>query len=95
MELKFSVQYHKTVIDYDISKLSQTWKDKIKVVIENKLTTEPETFGKPLRRSLKGYRKLRVGNYRIIFRLEKKTVKILAIVHRSVVYKEAQGRIKK
>ena len=92
MELEFSVQYHKDVLDNDILKLSQTWKKKIKVAIENKLTTEPETFGKPLRRSLKGYRKLRVGDYRVIFRLEKKTVKILAILHRSIVYKETKYR---
>ncbi len=76
----------------DIPKLSQTWKDKIKRAIENKLTTKPETFGKPLRRSLKGYRKLRVGDYRVIFRLEKKTVKILAILHRSIVYKKIGHR---
>lgn len=92
MELKFRVQYHKAVVD-DISKLSQTWKNKIKVAIENKLTTKPETFGKPLRRSLKGYRKLRVGDYRVIFRVERKTIKVLAILHRSIVYKETKHRL--
>ncbi len=93
MELKFSVQYHKAVVDDDIPKLPLVWKNKIKVAIENKLVAKPETFGKPLRRSFKGYRKLRVGDYRVIFRIEKKKVKILAILHRSIVYKKTKIRI--
>jgi len=44
---------------------------------------EPELYGKPLRRSLKGYRKLRVGDYRVIFRIEKHFIKIFVIQHRS------------
>jgi len=93
MELNFKVQYHKDVVDNDIPRLSQTWKNKVKIAIEKKLTTKPETFGKPLRQSLKGYRKLRVGGYRVIFRIEKKTVKILAILHRSVVYEKTEVRV--
>ena len=55
--------------------------------------TEPDVFGIPLRRSLKGHRKLRVGDYRIVFRIEKKTVLILAILHRSVVYQRTSRRV--
>lgn len=87
MGLIFDIQYHEAVAEEDISKLSSDWKAKIKSAIENKLSEHPEIFGKPLRKSLKGYRKLRVGNYRVIFRIEEKTIKIFAIQHRSVVYK--------
>lgn len=87
MGLIFDIQYHEAVVKEDISKLSSDWKVKIKSAIENKLSEHPEIFGKSLRKSLKGYRKLRVGDYRVIFRIEEKTIKIFAIQHRSVVYK--------
>ncbi|OGG37412.1 addiction module antitoxin RelB [Candidatus Jorgensenbacteria bacterium GWA1_54_12] len=84
---EFSVQYHPAVIREDIPRLPATWRTRIKRAIKEKLTVAPEVFGKPLRRSLKGYRKLRVGDYRVIFKMSGKSVKILVIQHRSVVYR--------
>ena len=71
MEIKFTIHYHETVVQKDIPKLSTSVKNQLKQAIEKKLMTRPELFGKPLRQSAKGYRKLRVGDYRIIFYLEK------------------------
>ncbi len=82
----FEIKYHKTVISDDISKLSPDIKNRIKKAIEEKLVFHPDVFGKPLRKSLKGYRKLRVGDYRAIFRIKNKTILIFAIGHRSVIY---------
>lgn len=93
MDISFDVVYHELVLREDISRLSNETKKRIKKAIENKLMVSPDIFGKPLRRSLKGYRKLRVGDYRIIFRIEEKTVKIFYIAHRSDIYKDADGRI--
>jgi len=93
MGVKFTIIYHEDVVSEDIPKLVSAWKNNIRVAIEGKLTIEPETFGKPLRRSLRGYRRLRVGDYRVVFRIERKTVKILLIEHRSVVYKIIDKRI--
>ena len=88
----FEIKYHYLVVREDIPKLSKTWKNKICVAIENRLTTNPDLYGKPLRRSLKGFYKLRVGDYRVIFRIEKSKVKIIAIKHRSTVYDEVKQR---
>ena len=77
--MKFILRYHEKVEKEDIPRLSREWKERIKETIEKKLTVEPETFGKPLRRSLKGYRKLRVGDYRVIFRIEKEIVNHFAL----------------
>jgi len=93
MGVIFTVKYHSDVIREDIPKLTASWKRRIRISIEEKLTTSPETFGKPLRRSLKGYRRLRVGDYRIIFRIEKKTIKIFFIQHRSIVYESVKNCI--
>ncbi len=90
--MSYEIVYHEAVVKEDIKKLSGTAKKRIRLAIENKLIKEPDLFGLPLRRSLKGYRKLRVGSYRVIFRIEKKLVKIFAIEHRSVVYKEIEKR---
>jgi len=88
----YSVEYLAVVLKEDIPALSSALKEKIRFAIENKLTIKPEVFGKPLRRSLKGFRKLRVGDYRIVFIIEKGTVLIIAIKHRSIVYKEVDKR---
>jgi mRNA interferase RelE/StbE len=93
MGLVFKVVYHELVVKKDIPELPKVWKLKIQKAIENKLTTDPDVFGKPLRRSLKGYRKLRVGDYRVIFRIEEKTIKIFIIKHRSTVYEKIKTRI--
>lgn len=86
MGVKFSVNYHYLVVKEDIPKLPKIWKEKIQSTIEERLMVMPDLYGKPLRKSLKGYRKLRIGDYRVIFRIEKTTVKIFVIQHRSIVY---------
>lgn len=92
MALAYEIAYHESVAKEDIPRLPAAWKKRIKAAIEEKLTTNPETFGKPLRRSLKGYRKLRVGDYRVVFRIQGTKVLIFAINHRSVVYKGIEKR---
>ncbi len=93
--MTFEIQYEESVVKKDIPKLSKKNKEIIKNAIDQKLISEPDKFGKPLRRSLKGYRKLRVGDFRIIFRIEKKIVKIFIIDNRSIVYKHAKTRVLK
>ncbi len=93
MEIKYDIEYHFLVVKEDIPKISKKGKDRIRKAVEDKLQTQPELFGKPLRKSLKNYRSLRVGDYRVIYRIEKKLVKIFIIQHRSVVYKTASVRV--
>ena len=88
----FEIQYHYLVVREDIPKLSKLWREKIRTAIEDRLTTKPDLYGKPLRRSLRGYRKLRVGDYRIIFKIDGRKVKILIIQHRSVIYSDVKKR---
>ena len=93
MAMTFEIVYHHLVVSNDIPKLPPPWREQVRRAIEDKLTTRPEVFGKPLRRSLKGYRKLRVGDYRVVFRIEKQKVKIFVIQHRSIAYTSAAKRI--
>ncbi|MFW5853594.1 MAG: type II toxin-antitoxin system RelE family toxin [Patescibacteria group bacterium] len=93
MEIKFVIYYHPVVVNKDIPGLTNPWKQKIKKAIEDKSATNPYHYGKPLRRSLVGYRKLRVGDYRVIFRIDKNKIIILAIMNRRDIYKKVHRRI--
>lgn len=93
MEIIFTILYHELVVRDDIPRLSHEWRRRVKHSIEKKLTSKPDAYGKPLRRSLAGYRKLRVGDYRVIFRIERVAVKIFVIEHRSVAYRIAGERV--
>lgn len=81
------------MVKEDIPQLPETDKTRVRKAIEEKLRVSPEVFGKPLRQSLKGYRKLRVDDYRIIFRIEGDMVKIFYNAHRSVVYQKVEKRV--
>ena len=90
--MNYEILYHADVVNKDIKSLGEPDKKLIKDTIEKKLLKTPEVYGKPLRTSLKNYRKLRVGDFRVIFRITKKQINIFAILHRSVVYKNVSRR---
>lgn len=93
MEAIYKITYATEVIREDIPDLDRSTGIEVYDAIGKKLTTRPEVYGKPLRQSLRGYRALRVGDYRVVFRIEKQSVKVFAILHRSIVYAEMQKRI--
>ncbi|HEU5281383.1 MAG TPA: type II toxin-antitoxin system RelE/ParE family toxin [Gammaproteobacteria bacterium] len=84
----YTIEYIETVVKVDIPSLPKKIKAIIKNAIEERLTIDPIGFGKPLRYSLKGHRRLRVGDYRIVYRIDPKhrIVIIIAIKHRKDVY---------
>lgn len=90
MEIKYQVRYLQQVVTTDIPTLDAHVRALIKRAIEERLMIDPIAFGKPLRYSLKGHRRLRVGDYRIVYRIEPATkiVLIIAIKHRKAVYED-------
>ena len=86
MASRFEIIYHPDISRRDLPRISNDNKQKIKHSIEIKLTSAPEEFGEPLRRALKGYWKLRVGDYRVIYKMSGKIVIILRIGHRREIY---------
>lgn len=89
----FTVVYVEGVVRKDLPVILEPWKSDIKKAIDTKLMTRPEVYSRPLRRSLKNYRKLKVGGYRIIFRIEEQNIIVLVIQHRSIVYSSANKRV--
>lgn len=88
MEIRYEVRYLEEVVNKHIPALPPNAKTLIKRAIESRLMVDPIGFGKPLRYSLKGHRRLRVGDYRVVYRIESniKTVIIIAIKHRKDIY---------
>jgi mRNA interferase RelE/StbE len=85
--LNYRVEYLETVIKDDLPRLTKSVKIQIRKAIERKLKSHPIEFGKPLRYSLKGARRLRVGDYRVIYTIEPPDlVLIVKIGHRREVY---------
>jgi addiction module RelE/StbE family toxin len=87
MEIRFKIEYLE-VVEKQVASIPSNIKNTIKNAIEERLTTNPVELGKPLRYSFKGHRRMRVGNYRIIYRIEDltKTIIIIAIKHRKDIY---------
>lgn len=84
--MPFELRYHPSVKSIDLPLLDEKIKIRIRNAIETRLATAPQQYGEPLRRTLHGYWKLRVGDYRIIFKIAGNTLLILAIIHRKKVY---------
>ena len=91
--MTFELRYHPDVRDVDIPKLNETLKKRIKRAIEERLSISPHQYGEPLRKTLKGYWKLRVGDYRVVYKVEGSEVWIFAIINRKDVYTKAIKRI--
>ena len=93
------IKIHSLVVKKDFKKISKYDQSIILKTIYKKLSVAPEKYGSPLRYELKGYWKLKISHYRVIYRIEKNTVKILVLKvgmrRDKTVYKEMFSRIKK
>lgn len=91
--MPYQLRYHPDVKDKDLLKINKNIQKRIKAAIEQRLLVAPERYSEPLRRTLKGYRKLRVGDYRIVLKLQDEDILILGICHRKDVYERIEWRI--
>lgn len=83
----YVIEYLESVTLDDIPRLGSA-RNRIKKAIEEKLSCNPVEFGKPLRYSLKGCRRLRVGDFGVVYKIEGKTVLIVKIGHRREIYED-------
>ncbi len=81
---KYPIKYHPAVKRDDISHLPPNIQNRIIKAIETRLTTKPEKYGIPLRGTLKKYWKLKVGDYRVVYKIESSKVIVLGIRHRAI-----------
>jgi mRNA interferase RelE/StbE len=60
--------------------------------IEDRLSTHPDRYGKPLGGNLAGLRRIRVGDFRIAYQVKGAQVIVWAIMHRKEIYAELVRR---
>lgn len=87
--MKYRIDYNTLQDEKALRKIAKEDLLAIRAAIEQKLTAAPDAFGKPMQFAFRGHRRLRVGDYRVIYRIEDNTVKIILIDHRSVIYRDA------
>lgn len=80
--MQFTIKYSTESIQ-EIELLPKAIQIRVKRAIEEKLMSDPVSFGKPLRYSLKGIRSLRVGDYRVLYEIEY-DIKLVYIVKVSI-----------
>lgn len=88
----YKLLYHPLVAK-DIEDIPENIKSRIRKAIEQRIGVDPVKAGRPLQKSLVGHRKMRVGDYRVIYRVKGNTIIILKIGHRREVYERAESRI--
>ena len=80
--MPFKLRYHPDVKSVDTVLLDAKVRTCIRNAIEARLSTAPHLYGEPLRKTLRGYWKLRIGDYRVVFKVVEEEVWILGIIHR-------------
>ena len=90
--MKYEVFYHPDIVK-DLQRIPKNIKEKIKGAIIERLLKDPGPVSQPLRKGLKGYRKLRVGNYHVIHKIKGNSIFIYKIGHRKEVYEKILSRV--
>ena len=91
----FQIIFNKKVLKEDLVKIHRQQRVLIRNILTKKLKKDPYLYGKPLRQSLRGARSLRIGNYRVVYQIQDKKVRVhvVAIGKRSNIYEIAKTRL--
>ncbi len=84
----YKIEYLESVNSKHYKGISKDIRLEILNIIQKKLSVDPVSFGKPLRYSLKQHYRLRIGSYRIVYRINitTKIVTVVLIGHRKDIY---------
>jgi mRNA interferase RelE/StbE len=96
LSVAWAIFYHPEVKN-DFRRLGRTEAKAIQKVIDERLArAEPDKIGKPLSGDLSGYRRLRTGQTRIVYRIDGKRIEVLVIAvglrRDDEVYEKVQRR---
>jgi mRNA interferase RelE/StbE len=95
----WKIKIHRLVLEEDFKSIGRSEQEIILKNIRKKLSVDPEGYGKALLGELRGYWRLRVGDYRVIYKIQRDIIQVLVIkvgIRRDeAVYKEFFFRLKK
>ena len=94
--MTYRIVIDELVLKKDFRKFGLEDQRKIIRAIRQKLTSRPKDYGEPLRGELKGFWKLRVGQFRVIYEVQEDEVVVSIVVvgfrRDEEVYRAALGR---
>ena len=92
--MPYALRYHPRGAEEDLPEIPTNLRQRLARSIERRLTTAHGHYGLPLKGSLKRFWKLRVGDYRVVFKIAASEVWILTILHRKreIRHSEWSGR---
>jgi mRNA interferase RelE/StbE len=76
--MRWTILYHH-LVEEDLESVGPSAARRIVKAIDEKLTLAPNDFGAPLSGTLSNFRKLRVGDYRVVYEIRKKTVVVYVL----------------
>lgn len=93
------IKIHRLVHEEDFKKIPLNDQKHITQVIHKKLSLDPQAYGKPLSGEFAGYFRLRIEDYRAVYRIIKDEIVVLVIkvgIRRDdTVYQELFARLRK
>jgi mRNA interferase RelE/StbE len=93
----YTVEIDELVFSEDFKKTDGAGQKRIIRTVRKKLTEEPRAYGKPLSGQYKGFWKLKVGPYRVVYEIleSKLIVYVIKVGYRrdTEVYKELAKRL--
>ena len=84
--MAYRLIYHPAVLEDDLPSIPRHLHARLQRAIAQRLSAGPTYYGEPLRHHLKGYWKLRIGDYRVVYQVAGEEVWIYRIDHRKDVY---------
>ena len=95
----WQIRIHNLVLKEDFAELSNSDKESILKTIRKKLSLGPEGYGKPLIGQFKGYWRLRINDYRVVYKILKNEIIVYVIMvgirKDDRIYKELIKRLDK
>ena len=95
----WQIKIHRLVIEEDFKKIDFHQQRHILKTIRKKLSLTPQSYGKALVGEYRGYWRLRIEDYRVIYKMIKEQIVVLVVkigIRRdSSVYEELYKRLKK
>ncbi len=76
--MSWKIIYHQSVDD-DLKSIGPSAAKRILQVIDKRLSCAPDNSGAPLANNLKNFRKLRAGDFRIVYQIQHKTVVVFVL----------------
>ena len=95
MEKIYEIRLSRVVELVDLPGLDNSIRTRILDAFVTKLRRSPVAYSKALSGSLKNFRSMRVGSYRVVFSVEEEiiTVHVIAIGHREDIYDFVKKRL--